>query len=48
MIIPFTLAHTNLRQAAVGTPVNLEFDMVGKYVARAADLAREQAAGSNR
>jgi riboflavin synthase len=39
MIIPFTLAHTNLRRAAVGSPVNLEFDMVGKYVARAAELA---------
>jgi riboflavin synthase len=39
MIIPFTLAHTNLRGAAAGTPVNLEFDMVGKYVARAAELA---------
>jgi riboflavin synthase len=40
MIIPFTMAHTNLRHAAAGTPVNLEFDMVGKYVARAAELAR--------
>jgi riboflavin synthase len=39
MIIPFTMAHTNLRRAVVGTPVNLEFDMVGKYVARAAELA---------
>jgi len=39
MIIPFTLAHTNLRHGAVGTAVNLEFDMVGKYVARAAELA---------
>jgi riboflavin synthase len=39
MIIPFTLAHTNLGRAAVGSPVNLEFDMVGKYVARAAELA---------
>jgi len=39
MIIPFTMAHTNLRHAAAGTPVNLEFDMVGKYVARAAELA---------
>ena len=38
MIIPFTMAHTNLRHAAVGTPVNLEFDMVGKYVARTAEL----------
>lgn len=47
MIIPFTMAHTNLRQAAAGTPVNLEFDMVGKYVARAAEVAREHAARSN-
>jgi riboflavin synthase len=39
MIIPFTMAHTNLRHAAAGTAVNLEFDMVGKYVARAAELA---------
>lgn len=39
MIIPFTMAHTNLRQAPPGTPVNLEFDMVGKYVARAAEIA---------
>lgn len=39
MIIPFTMAHTNLRQAVAGTPVNLEFDMVGKYVARAAEIA---------
>ena len=38
MIIPFTLTHTNLRRAVAGTTVNLEFDMVGKYVARAASL----------
>jgi riboflavin synthase len=39
MIIPFTMEHTNLRDADAGTRVNLEFDMVGKYVARAAELA---------
>jgi riboflavin synthase len=44
MIIPFTMAHTNLRQAGVGTPINLEFDMVGKYVTRAAQLAVAQTA----
>lgn len=43
MIIPFTMQHTNLRDAAAGTPVNLEFDMVGKYVARAAELAARSA-----
>lgn len=39
MIVPFTMAHTALRAAHAGTRVNLEFDMVGKYVARAAALA---------
>ena len=33
----------NLRHAAAGTPVNLEFDMVGKYVARTAELATRTA-----
>jgi riboflavin synthase len=39
MIVPFTLAHTNLGGAKVDDPVNLECDMVGKYVVRAAELA---------
>ena len=39
MVIPFTWAHTNLSSLAVGDRVNLEADMVGKYVARAAELA---------
>jgi riboflavin synthase len=39
MIIPFTLAGTNLGRAQVNDPVNLECDMVGKYVVRAAELA---------
>ena len=38
-IVPFTLEHTNLRRARAGDPVNLECDMVGKYVVRAAQLA---------
>ncbi|MSO29590.1 MAG: riboflavin synthase [Acidobacteria bacterium] len=38
MIIPFTWEHTNLRALRVGERVNLECDMVGKYVARAAEL----------
>ncbi|MEO8257076.1 MAG: riboflavin synthase [Acidobacteriota bacterium] len=38
-IVPYTLAHTNLRGLIVGDEVNLECDMVGKYVARAAELA---------
>jgi riboflavin synthase len=38
MIIPFTWAHTNLSTVKVADQVNLECDMVGKYVARAMEL----------
>jgi riboflavin synthase len=37
-IVPFTLEHTNIGRMQVHDPVNLECDMVGKYVARAAEL----------
>lgn len=37
-IIPFTWTHTNLSAAALGARVNLEFDMLGKYAVRAAEL----------
>jgi riboflavin synthase len=37
-VVPFTWEHTNLRAAAVGDPVNLECDMVGKYVLRAMEV----------
>ena len=33
-IIPFTYEHTNMRQIKEGMVVNLEFDMIGKYVSR--------------
>ncbi|WP_379093242.1 riboflavin synthase [Pedobacter sp. UC225_65] len=33
-IIPYTLEHTNLHEVKVGDTVNLEFDIIGKYVAR--------------
>ena len=33
-IIPFTYSHTNLQEVKVGDIVNLEFDIIGKYVAR--------------
>ena len=33
-IIPFTHAHTNLGLLAPGDPVNVEGDLIGKYVAR--------------
>ncbi len=37
-VIPFTWAHTNLHQRCIGDRVNLEGDMLGKYVVRLADL----------
>lgn len=33
-IIPYTIEHTNLKQVEVGSAVNLEFDIIGKYVSR--------------
>jgi riboflavin synthase len=33
-IVPFTFDHTSLREARAGDPVNLEGDVLGKYVAR--------------
>ena len=33
-IIPYTFEHTNFCRIEVGTVVNLEFDIVGKYIAR--------------
>jgi riboflavin synthase len=37
-VVPFTFSHTNLRNACAGDHVNLECDMVGKYVIRAMEL----------
>lgn len=37
-IIPYTYEHTNVKQVKQGTLVNLEFDIIGKYVARMAEL----------
>lgn len=33
-IIPYTYNHTNFKNFKIGTKINLEFDVVGKYVAR--------------
>lgn len=35
LIIPFTLKHTNLQQRKVGDRVNVETDLIGKYVLKA-------------
>ena len=37
-IIPFTYEHTNFQYIQAGTRVNLEFDIIGKYIARYAEL----------
>jgi riboflavin synthase len=37
-IVPFTWTHTNLPALRVGDQINLECDMVGKYVVRAVEL----------
>lgn len=33
-VIPYTYQHTNIADRAVGDPVNLEADILGKYIAR--------------
>lgn len=33
-IIPYTREHTNFHDITVGTTVNIEFDILGKYIAR--------------
>jgi riboflavin synthase len=43
-IIPFTWTHTNFSTLAVGDAVNLEFDMLGKYAVRAAELVTRRPA----
>lgn len=39
-IIPYTLEHTNFCRIVPGTRVNLEFDILGKYLARLTELTR--------
>lgn len=40
-IIPYTLTHTNFGAIEVGDVVNLEFDILGKYIARLNSLTRK-------
>lgn len=39
-IIPYTYNHTNMQQLKAGDKVNIEFDMIGKYVNRIQELKR--------
>jgi riboflavin synthase len=44
-IIPFTWEHTNLQASRPGDGVNLEVDVIGKYVVRVAELTGAWPAG---
>ena len=37
-IIPYTMENTNFQDIEVGTVVNVEFDILGKYIARLQSL----------
>lgn len=39
-IIPYTFDHTSMHSIKIGDRVNLEFDIIGKYVTRLASLGR--------
>ena len=39
-IIPYTYDNTNFHAIEVGTKVNLEFDILGKYISRYAELLK--------
>jgi riboflavin synthase len=39
-IIPYTFEHTSISQLNVNDKVNIEFDIIGKYISRLAELKR--------
>lgn len=39
-IIPYTIEHTNFKTLEVGKRVNLEFDIIGKYLARIIEIQK--------
>lgn len=41
MVIPYTWSHTSLRGSRKGDRVNLECDMIGKYIVRAMELRKQ-------
>lgn len=45
MIVPYTWAQTNLQARRSGDAVNLECDMIGKYVVRAAEVMSRAGSG---
>lgn len=41
-IIPYTHEHTNFKNIILGSVVNIEFDIIGKYLARLSDFKDER------
>lgn len=41
-IIPYTFTHTNLQWVDAGTIINIEFDLMGKYILRMQELSAEK------
>ena len=41
-VIPYTYDHTNIREVVAGSMVNLEFDILGKYILRREELKDSQ------
>lgn len=39
-IIPYTYEHTNFHTFEIGSVVNIEFDIIGKYISRLSDLTK--------
>jgi len=39
-IIPYTFENTNFKEITTGTKVNIEFDIIGKYLSRLAEFSR--------
>ena len=39
-IIPYTYEHTNFKDFKIGTVINLEFDVIGKYVSRLYEIRK--------
>ena len=46
-IIPYTFEHTNMQDVKSGSEINIEFDILGKYIARIASLKRKPIAFPN-
>jgi riboflavin synthase len=40
-IVPYTYLHTNMQHIEVGTTVNIEFDVLGKYISRMHELNKQ-------